>query len=281
MKWLHRTFLLAAIAIVLPITVAAHDGLHEQIVAVTKKIRKNPKDAALYLKRAELYRLHADWKNSEADFLRAERLDPNLAIVDLGRGKLWLDAKQFSRSRIALDRYLSKQPESFEGVLTMARVLAHLRETDASAGYFTRAIALAPDDSIEIYYDRAEMLAAAGKIDEALQGLDEGIKRRGEIVALHTAAIDLEIKRRRYDLAVERVDRLAETMPRKEPFLLRRGEILLQAGKPCEARASLIASQEGFDSLPAVRKNTRAVRSQMTQLRSLLNQPAVKNCTVG
>lgn len=278
MKWSIRTSLIAAIVLLLSIPVVAHDGLHEQIVGVTKKIRKNPKDPALYLRRAELYRLHAEWKNSEADFLRAERLDPDLTIIELGRGKLWLDAKQFSRSRKALDRYLSKQPDGFEGVVTMARVLAHMRETDASARYFTKAIELAPTDSSEIYYDRAEMLAAAGKIDEALEGLDEGINKLGGVVALHTAAIDLEIKRRRYDLAVQRVDRLAETMPRKEPFLLRRGEILLQAGKPCEARESLVASQDGFNSLPAARKNVRAVRSQITQLRSLLNRPSVKNC---
>jgi predicted Zn-dependent protease len=264
--------------LVFSVPVLAHDGLHEQIIAVTKKIRKNPKDAALYIKRAELYRLHAELRNAEADFLRAERLAGSEPAIDLGRGRLWLDAKQYSKARTALDKYLSKQPDGFEGVLTMARALAKLKDTEGSNRYFTRAISLAPQDSTEIYFERSEMLAAAGKVDEALKGLDEGITKLGPIVTLQMAAIDLELKLGRYERAVERLDKLAETMPRKESLLLRRGEILLQAGKPCEARASLIASQNGFDSLPPARKNVRAVRTNLTQLRALLSRPAVRDC---
>ena len=90
--------------------------------------------------------------------------------------------------------------------------------------------------------------------------------------------IDLEVKRGHYGTALDRLDKLAESMPRKETFLLRRGEILLHAGKPCEARASLIASQSGFDTLPASRKNVRAVRAQMVRIQTLLNTPSLRNC---
>ncbi len=147
---LKTLFILAVgISFVFPVVASAHEGLHEQIVAVTEKIRSSPKDSALYLKRAELYRLHKEWNNAEADLLRAERLTPNLPAVDLGRGKLWLDAKQFSRARLALTKYLARQPDSFEGVITIARVFAKLRQTANAAKYFTQAIKLAPNDSAE------------------------------------------------------------------------------------------------------------------------------------
>lgn len=266
---------------VLSLPLLAHDGLHEQIVAVTKKIRKNPKDPALYLKRAELFRLHAEWRNAAADFLRAERLDPGEPGIDLGRGKLWLDSRQYLKARTALDKYLSKQPDGFEGVITMARVLAKLKDPERSNRYFTQALILAPQDSTEIYFERSEMLAAAGKVDEALKGLDEGIAKLGPIVTLQMAAVDLEVRSGRHELALERLDKLAESMPRKESLLLRRGEILLQAGKPCEARASLIESQNGFDSLPPARKNVRAVRTYVTRLRALLSKPSLRNCPAG
>ncbi len=266
------------ILVVLSFPVRGHDGLHEQIIAVTKKIKSSPKDPALYLKRAELYRLHAEWKKSEADFNHVERLDPDLTIVNLGRGKLWLDSNRFSKARASLTRYLSIQPDSFEGVITMARVLTKLKETDNAAKHFTRAIGLAPKDSVEIYLERADALRVAGQIDEALNGLDEGIGKLGGIVTLQMAAIDLEVKRGRHDLALVRLEKLMESMPRKETFLLRRGEILLQAGKPCEARDSLIASQSSFETLPPARRNVRAVRTQITRLRSLLDSLPVKNC---
>ncbi len=158
------------IVFVFAANVLAHDGLHEQIIAVTKEIAKEPNNANLYLKRAELYRLHEEWKNSEKDFNRAEKLNPNLAVVDLGRGKLWLDAKRFSSAKSALERFLTKEPNSFEAVLTLARVSSKLNQTENAVIYFTQAIALSPKDSAEIYLERSLLLGERGRFDEALRG---------------------------------------------------------------------------------------------------------------
>jgi tetratricopeptide (TPR) repeat protein len=257
---------------------SAHEGLHEQIIAITKEIKKDPQNPALYLKRGELYRLHREWKNAERDFNQVEKMNPRLAIVDLGRGKLWLDAQRLFRAKQVLERFLAKEPNSFEGVLTVARVLARLKQTQKANGYFIQAIALSPQDSAEIYLERAQMLAAAGKIELALLGLDEGIEKLGGLVTLQSAAIDLEIKRKNYDAALARIEKLSAAMPRKESFLLRRGEILRFAGRKCEARKSLIESQKGFESLSSFRKNVRAVKEQMIRAKKLLAQIPAKNC---
>jgi len=266
------------IVFVFAANVSAHDGLHEQIVAVTKRIAKEPTNANLYLKRAELYRLHEEWKNSEKDLDRAEKLNPNLVVVDLGRGKLWFDAKQFSKAKIALERFLAKEPNGFEGVLTLARALAKLKESENAVRYFTQAITLSPKDSAEIYLERSQTLAEAGKIDEALRGLDEGVERFGGLVILENYAIDLEVKRKRYDTALARLDNLAAPMPRKENFLLKRGEILLSAGKKCEARKAFTESLTAIESLSDFRKNVRAVQTMKTHLQKLLKQTPSKNC---
>ncbi len=256
----------------------AHDGLHEQIIAVTKEIKKDSNNAVLYLKRAELYRLHEEWKKSEKDFDHAEKLKPNLTVVNLGRGKLWLDAKQFPKAKLALETFLAKEPDSFEGVITMARVFIKLEQAETAVKYFTQAIAIAPQDSAEIYLERAATLRSANKIDEALRGLDEGIEKFGELVFLENYAIDVEITRKNYDAALARLDKLSATMPRKESFLLRRGEILLQAERICEARASLIESHKGFESLSPFRKNVRAVKEQLARLEKLLKAIPAKSC---
>ncbi|MCA1622784.1 MAG: hypothetical protein LC768_14875 [Acidobacteria bacterium] len=258
--------------------VSAHDGLHEQIIAVTKEIAKEPNNANLYLKRAELYRLHEEWKNSEKDFDRAEKLNPNLSVVDLGRGKLWLDAKRFSSAKLALEKFLTREPNSFEGVITMARVSSKLKQTKNAVKYFTQAIALSPKDSAEIYLERSQTLAEVGKINEALRGLDEGIERFGGLVVLQNAAIDLEVKLRCYDAALARLDKLAAPMPRKESFLLKRGEILLRAGKKCEARKAFTESLTVIEALSDFRKNVRAIQTMKTYLQNLLEQITSKNC---
>ena len=95
---------------------------------------------------------------------------------------------------------------------------------------------------------------------------------------MQNAAIDLEVKRKRYDAALTRLEKLAATMPRKENFLLKRGEILLKAGKKCEARKAFIESLNAIETLSDFRKNVRAIQTMKTYLQKLLKQPPSKNC---
>jgi len=269
--WLGIVFFFAA-------NISAHDGLHEQILALTKKIKEDPTNAKLYLKRGELFRLHEEWRNAEKDFDQAEKLNPNLETVNFARGKLWLDAKRFVSAKNALGKFLAKQPRSFEGVLTMARVLASLKQTEKAVMHFAQAIALSPQDSAEIYLEQSQTLAAAGKIDAALRVLDEGIREFRQLIVLENYAINLEVKRRHYDAALTRLDKLAVTMPRKESFLLMRGEILLKAGKKCEARRAFTESLNAIEALSDFRKNVRTIQTMKTHLQKLLKQTPSKNC---
>src|SRR4051812_27083674 len=45
----------------LPSQACAHGEVHEVIASVTQQISATPNNAALYLQRAELYRVDADW----------------------------------------------------------------------------------------------------------------------------------------------------------------------------------------------------------------------------
>jgi len=90
--------------------VRAHESLHEQIAAITAKIKKDPKNASLYLQRGELHRLHRDWIHAAADYDRAARLQPDLMVVDLARGKMLFESGRFHHARFILDRFLSQQP---------------------------------------------------------------------------------------------------------------------------------------------------------------------------
>ncbi len=95
---------------------------------------------------------------------------------------------------------------------------------------------------------------------------------------MQNAAIDLEVKRKRYDAALARLDKLAATMPRKESFLLKRGEILLKAVKKCEARKAFTESLNAIETLSDFRRNVRAVQTMKTRLQKLLKQTPSKNC---
>ncbi len=108
----------------------------EHIVAITAKIKRDPKNASLYLQRGELYRLHRNWTRAAADYDRASRLQPTLTIVDLARGQMLFESGRFQRAKLVLDRFLRQQPRHVEGLVTRGRVLAKLGSASRSSARF-------------------------------------------------------------------------------------------------------------------------------------------------
>jgi predicted Zn-dependent protease len=249
----------------------AHEGLHEQIVAITAKIKRDPKNASLYLQRGELHRLHRDWARAAADYDRASRLQPTLSIVDLARGKMLFESRRLKQAKFVLDRFLRQHPTHVEGLTTRGRVLAKLGSRLEAARDFTQAIALAQPPEPELYLERAQALTQDERyVQEELGGLDEGIKRLGPLVTLQLAAIDLELRRKNYDAALTRLDLVTAQSERKEMWLVRRGEILKAAGRNEEARTAFNAALVAIESLPPERRKNRAMTALELRARSAL-----------
>ena len=70
----------------------SRSGVDERIEHASREILKDPKNAALHLKRGELYRRHREWARALSDYERVRALDPELVIVELCVGHLYLDA---------------------------------------------------------------------------------------------------------------------------------------------------------------------------------------------
>ena len=247
----------------------SHEGLHEQIVAITARIKRDPKNASLYLQRGELHRHHRNWTRAAADYDRAARLQPSLTIVDLARGKMLFESLRYKQAKFVLDRFLRQQPNHVEGLITRARVLARIGDRVQANRDFTQAIALAPTPEPELYLERAQALAGDGhRIDEALRGLDEAINRLGPLVTLQLLVIDLELRRKNYDGALTRLDLIAAQSERKETWLVRRGEILKSAGRVEEALAAFKAALVAIEALPPNHRQNRAVTTLELRARS-------------
>ena len=68
------------------------------------------------------------------------------------------------------------------------------------------------------------------------------------------------MKLKNYDGALVRVDKVAERSPRKETWLSRRGEILVQAGRLNEARLAYESALAALHALPPTRRNVPAMQ---------------------
>ena len=262
--------ILVTLGVAPPRQLSAHGDAHEQIDALTRQIASGSRDAALFVKRGELHSLHRDWPAAQADFDQAARLDPNLAILDLLRGKLWLEADQPAAAKPCLDRFLARRPNHVAALVARARVCVKLGDATSATRDFSAAIARTTEPSPDFYLERARALMTdLAQYIEALRGLDEGIQKLGPIVALETLAIELEIGFKNYTAALARVAEISALSARQEIWLARRGEILLQAGRCAEARQAMAAARSAIESLPTHQRASAAMLQLETRVKQL------------
>src|SRR5687768_4017628 len=134
------SLLACAAALCVPCSAFGHADIEEQIVEVTKRIREEPGNAALYLKRGELHRMHMNWQEAEADFDRAAKLDPKMTTVELARGNMFLDSGRIEHAKAAFDRFLEKFPDHANAHVLRAQALVKLGKHKEAVEDYTSAI---------------------------------------------------------------------------------------------------------------------------------------------
>jgi predicted Zn-dependent protease len=221
------------------------------IEALTEELEKAP-EPDLYIRRGELFRHHQEWALAEADFIAAAKLEPKLAVVDFFRARLLLESGFPEKAHPIVDRYISAVPDEAEGWFLRGEVLAALGRHDDGAADYSEGISRARTPRPDHYLRRARFLGAAPKPDPAriIAALDEGIARLGPIISLVELTILFEEARNNFDGALERIALAMAHSPRRERWLVRQGDVLVQAGRPDEAIASYRAALAAIEALP-------------------------------
>lgn len=248
----------------------AHGDLHPRILEITGQIQRAPTNASLYFQRAELYRIDGDFTNALTDLNTVARLDRSLKRVDFLRGQVQLDAGQPQSALTPLNRYLADQPPDSEAYTARARVLVKLERPAAAIEDFTSAIKLSTTPNPELFIERAAAWRALGQPQEALRGLDEGIRRLGPIVTLQLPAVDAELALKKTDAALARTDTVMARLQRKETWFVRRAEILRGVGREAEARTNYFAALEAINRLPPAHRGTRMTLELESRIRASL-----------
>jgi hypothetical protein len=260
-------------------TARAHDGVHEEIAATSRRLDRHARDVEALLRRAELRRLAGDWSGAATDIASARRIEPARIEIDLCEAALALDRGAAARAIPAADRYLAVRPDDPRALRLRARARLALGSARAAVEDFDRAFAAdrraTPDHCLE----RAAAQRTAGfSAEEILAGLDQGMARIGNVASLVFPAIDIEVERGRHDAALSRLDGLATGAAPREALLGRRADILAAAGRLPESRAAYAAAVAEIESLPAAHRARRATREFEARMRAALasSTPAPK-----
>lgn len=227
------------------------------IDALTDELAKAP-DADLFIRRGELYRHHQEWAKAAADFESAAKLEPKLTIVDFFRARLLLEAGEPQKAQPFVERYVQHTPDEAEGWFLRGDIRAALGDHEAGALDYVEGLRKTPRPRPEHYLRRAKFLALAPKPDPAriLAALDEGIQRVGPVISLVEYAIELEVARKNYSDALARIDDAMQHAPRRETWLVRKGDLLVKAGRTNEAVAAYRAALAAIDDLPPRYRDT-------------------------
>ena len=257
----------------LPLGAHAHGDDQLLIDALTEELAKAP-EADLYIRRGELFRHHQEWAKAGADLAQAARLEPKLDVVDFFRARLLLEAGEAKDAVPFIERYLKNAPGEAEGWFLRGDVLAALGRHDAGALDYAEGLRRAPHPRPEHYLRRARFLAAAPKPDSAriLAALDEGIERLGPVISLVDYAITLELERQNYAGALRRIEVAMEHAPRREAWLVRKGDTLVKSGRTTEAVASYRAALSAIEELPERYRDTVPVEKLARDARTALSQ---------
>jgi tetratricopeptide (TPR) repeat protein len=264
----------------------AHGDLHGQIEQVTANMAEELKRPAgapgseeaherhherakFCLERAELYRLHGDWRKAAVDYDCAAAHEPNLGAVALARAHMLFESGAPARARRVLDGFLATNVDHPEALLLQAQVLVKLGEGARAVRFLDRALARHPQPEPDHYQARADILARLGRshLPRAIAGLDAGIARLGPIVALDERAMTFELQLGRTDAALARIERQAKLSGRPDLWLARRADVLERSGNRSGAR---VAHQDALRALKALpphlqaRPATRKLEQQLT-----------------
>jgi tetratricopeptide (TPR) repeat protein len=260
----------------------AHADIDERLMLANAAIADNPNNPLHYLKRGELHRIHRDWKSALSDYEKAATLNTGIPDIQFYTGRMWLQAGQPELAKKDLDRFLLLKPRHAKALLYRGRALALLGKPLQAVDNLTDAIRFQESHFPDLYLERAKLLIAAGPDyrDDALKGLEEGMSKLGPIVTLVQSAIEIEMGQGRYEAALGRLDNLAEGIKNRTPWLSKRGDILLAAGRVKEAGIAYNKALQAIAAVPIHRRKVGARKSLDARLNrqlQIINAAQMKN----
>ena len=269
--WL--AILLLSGALLLPVQASAHADLLQQIRLLDGQISSRSENPTLYLKRANLYRLHGDWEAALANVAKTRLLASAHAETDYDEARIWLDRGDPAKAKALLDSYLRHRPGDSNALVLRARAHMALGHDVRAADDYDQAIARMKAPLPDIFLERARHLRDRLPAETArlLRGLDAGLTRLGPSAPLISLAVEVEVARGLPLAAIPWLDRLPAKLRSLPKWQARRGDLLMQAGRAEAARRIYAEALTTIERLPPAKRNRQAVKSLEIRLRRIVD----------
>ncbi|MDP4918396.1 MAG: hypothetical protein NWR12_11825 [Haliea sp.] len=224
-------------------TAHAHPGHEDQLKAINQALAKAPENQALYLQRAAVYGEIGHFDEAEADFAKARtlgapwRVDLAESIMQYGKGDL--------EEALALaNHHVEQFPDDPQGFRHRAMISRDAGDHASALADLQTYFKLRARPSPGLFVAAANMLVEAGRTEDAIAVLDQGLQQLGMVPQLQRQALNLELASGRPAAAVARQETLRSALRDSASWKLHMVDLLLQAGRQADARALLTLAQE-------------------------------------
>ena len=243
----------------------AHGDRNEHLARLDATIEANPDSIRYLLERAEAHRRLGHYDESLADLDRVLVIAPGNRQVHYLRGLTHFDLGEFANAEASLRHYIESKPDSPSAHAALAETLTQQGRHMEAGDEYTQAITVQPTPIPDHFIARAKAYRAAGNLDLALKGLDEGMSSMGPLVTLQRLAIEIELDCGNHAGAIARIDDVLAKAPRKETWLVHKGRILVSDGHEEEALDTFRLARAALESLPPrIRSSPAMVALQET-----------------
>jgi tetratricopeptide (TPR) repeat protein len=252
----------------------AHGNVNERIHELDHEIEDHPNDVSLLIKRGQLYLDEGHADDALDDFIKATKLDPERieALYHLAQAQLMLkqndDAYQTAQKFI---QHATNDAARVRGFVLTGGILSASNRPLEAADAYQSAITLSREIKPDHLLFAADAFHSAGKTEQAIAVLNDGIWKLGPLPALNDRALKLEMEQKRYESALRRIDKMLATQQRAPFLLYKKGIILKGMSRSDESKQIFTAALKEIDSLPASRKQTPALSNLRTSLLAEMN----------
>lgn len=262
---MKRVSLAAALILLLPTGAQAHGTFHEMMDEMQAELAARPNDPALMIRRAFLEVEHGEWQAAMVDLEKALRFGADEGDLMFLRGRALSVGKQWAAAKLAMDEFFTTHPATAAAHKERGRVCWQLGEQREAVEDYRAALKLAEHPEPELLCEAADVMKAQQLDDEAIQVLDNGIKRLGNAPQLVLKAMDFEIAAQRFDAALLRVDAMQKIMPRAEPWMAKRASVLAQAGRYTASHEEWTKLRAHLLALPNLERGSHAMTTLLAQ----------------
>ena len=246
----------------------------EELQRANEQITASPDESKLWYQRSLLLLADGQFQQALLDCDEADRLTPDELPTGYVRGQALAGLGEVEKGRAVLDDFVEKFSEHIRARAARARVLIELHQPDLALEDYRRALKISAEKpDIDLLLEAVIAFEANGHRDEAMEALDRGLVTLGDVPSLLLRALEMEATAGKYDAALSRVDALAKTAPKQEPWMAKRAELLARSGRTADARTAWRALIRHLDTLPNLERGQPAMAHLAARAQAALSSP--------